>query len=169
MQTLDLVVFADCDQSRAAVGSVIERKNEGTGKIRCVKSASGVAEMMIETGKAASGEKLTKINQRGLVIGISAAILSCRHAAIRERYYADIGQAQAGRGENAREGELRKSVRVVGAAELLFFDRGNEIVVTEERNGCAGTRSGDAEGVHVADFRGVRSRWRLMAALQTPG
>src|SRR4029077_6093869 len=156
MQTLDLVVFADCDQSPAAVGYVIERKNEGTGKIRCVKSASGVAEMMIETGKAASGKKLTKMNQRGLALGICSAILSYRCAAIRERYYADIGQAQAGRSENACEGELRKGVRIVATTELFFFDRSKDIVVIEERNRCAGAWSGDAEGVHAADFRGVR-------------
>ena len=169
MQTLDPVVFADCDQPRAAVGSVIQRENEGTGKIRGVKSASGVAEMMIETGKATSGKKLAKMNQRGLALGIFAAILSCRGAAIRERYCADIGQSQAGRSENACKGELRKGVRIVAATELFFFDRSKDIVVIEERNRCAGAWSGDAEGVHAADFRGVRSRWRLMAALQTPG
>ena len=169
MQTLDLVIFADCDQSCAAVGSVIQSENQGTGKIRCVKSASGVAEMMIETGKAASGKKLTKMNQRGLVLGIFAAILSYCCAAIRERYYADVGQVQAGRSENACEGELRKGVRIVAATELFFFDCSKDIVVIEERNRCAGAWSGNAEGVHAADFRGVRSRWRLMAALQTPG
>src|SRR5712671_1733393 len=169
MQALDLVIFADCDQSRAAVGSVIQGENEGTGKIGRVKSASGVTEMMIEIGKTASGEKLTKTNQRGLVLGVFAVILSCRCAPIRERYYADIGQAQAGRSENACEGELRKGVRIVAATELFFFDCSKDIVVIEERNGCAGARSGDAEGVHAADFRGVRSQWRLMVALQTPG
>jgi hypothetical protein len=81
----------------------------------------------------------------------------------------DIGQAQAVRSENACKGELRKGVRIVAATELFFFDRSKDIVVIEERNRCAGAWSGDAEGVHAADFRGVRSRWRLMAALQTPG
>jgi len=109
------------------------------------------------------------MNQRGSVLGIFAVILSCCCAAIRESYHADIGQAQAGRSENACQGELRKGVRIVAAAELFFFDRSKDIVVIEKRNGCAGAWSGDAEGVHAADFRVVRSQWRLMAALQTPG
>jgi hypothetical protein len=153
MQALDLVIFADCDQSRAAVGSVIQGENEGTGKIGRVKGASGVTEMMIEVGKTASGEKLTKMNQRGLVLGIFAAILSRRCGPIRERYDADIGQAQAGRSENACEGELRKRVRIIAAAELFFFDRSKDIVVIEERNGCSGTRSCDAESIHAEVFR----------------
>ncbi len=75
MQRFDVVIFAECDQSRIATRAMIEGEDQGAGKIRSVEGAGGVTEMMIEAGKAAAGKKLTKVGQRGFVVVIFAGIL----------------------------------------------------------------------------------------------
>ncbi len=148
MKRFNVVIFAECDESGVAAGSVIEGKDQGTGKIGSVESAGSVTEMMIETGKAATGKKLAKVGQRGFAIRIFAAGPFGHRAAVSESNCADIGEAKAGRSEHAGERKMRKGLRVVGAADFFFLDGGEDIVAIEEGDGCAGTWSGDAENVH---------------------
>ncbi len=82
MERFNVVIFAQRDQSRVASRAMIEGEDQGTGKVGGVESAGGVAEMMIEAGKAATGKELAKLGQCGLMIGVFAAGLFCRGAAV---------------------------------------------------------------------------------------
>src|SRR5262249_44623879 len=97
---LEIVVFADRDQSGGGIGSMIERKDERAREIGGVKCAGGMAKVVIETEKAPAGKKQAQAGEHRFTSGALFLPVSVFCSPIGKRNRAYIRKAQARRGKN---------------------------------------------------------------------